>query len=59
MQRGYLFKDRVLRPSLVTVAINTNENINHKDSHQTDSSTKEQISDAKSQQDKKSNNESA
>ena len=38
---------------------NTNENINHKDSHQTDSSTKEQISDAKSQQDKKSNNESA
>ena len=59
MQRGYLFKDRVLRPSLVTVAINTNENINHNDSHQTDSSTKEQISDAKSQQDKKSNNESA
>ena len=55
MQRGYLFKDRVLRPSLVTVAVNTNENTNHRVNHPTDNSTKEQISDTKHQQENKSN----
>ena len=55
MQCGYLFKDRVLRPSLVTVAVNTNENTNHRVNHPTDNSTKEQISDTKHQQENKSN----
>jgi len=59
MQRGYLFKDRVLRPSLVTVAANTNENTNHKVSYLTENSIKEPISDTKYKKDNKSNDKQA